>query len=208
MHIDAESIALAFGRATVLDIPRLSVEGPALVVLTGPNGAGKSTLLRLFAGLLRPDAGTVKVGDTKAHRRKARLRCGYSPDHPVLFDDMTVADNIAYAHESSGSAAPHPLAEDLISTFEFSDLLERFPSQLSRGQRQAASLIVAGARPVETILFDEPTLALDKDNRSRLGEVLTGHANEQLYVVATHEPTMVDRAVREIALDHGRVISA
>lgn len=207
MQIDADSIKLAFGRTTVLDIRRLSVKGPGLVVLTGPNGAGKSTLLRLFAGVLRPDDGTVTVDEAKAHRRKARLNCGYSPDHPVLFDDMTIADNVAYAHESSGVDTPHPLAEDLIASFAFAPLLERFPAQLSRGQRQAASLIVAAARPVDIILFDEPTLALDKDNRAHLGSVLADHAHEQLYIVASHEPSMVERASREITLRDGRLAS-
>jgi ABC-2 type transport system ATP-binding protein len=207
MNITAEKVKLAFGDNTVLDIPKLSVAGPALVVLTGPNGAGKSTLLRLFAGLLRPDDGTVKVGETKAHRRKARLNCGYSPDHPVLFDDMTIADNVAYAHESSGADAPDPLSDHLVDTFGFSNLLKRFPSQLSRGQRQAASLIVACSRPVEVILFDEPTLALDKDNRSHFSEVLAEHAGDQLYVVASHEPSMVEQARKEIVLKGGKLAS-
>jgi ABC-type multidrug transport system ATPase subunit len=207
MNITAEKVKLAFGDNTVLDIPKLSVNGPALVVLTGPNGAGKSTLLRLFAGLLRPDDGTVKVGETKAHRRKARLNCGYSPDHPVLFDDMTIGDNITYAHESSGATEPHPLAVHLIETFGFSDLLKRFPSQLSRGQRQAASLIVASSRPVEVILFDEPTLALDKDNRSKFAAVLSEHSGDQLFVAASHEASMVEQARKEITLKGGKVAS-
>lgn len=208
MKINAESVTVQFGRNTVLDIPRLSIGGPGLVVLTGPNGAGKSTLLRLCAGLLRPGKGTVEVGGAKAHQRRARIACAYSPDHPVLFDDLTIADNVAYAHQSSGADEPSALAQDLIAAFRFDGLLDRFPSQLSRGQRQAASLVVAAGRPVDIILFDEPTIALDKDNRSRLGEVLAAHAGDHLFLVASHEASLVGAATREITLHDGRLTNS
>jgi ABC-type multidrug transport system ATPase subunit len=205
VKIEVEDATVKFGRTTVLDLPKLSIGGPNLTVLTGPNGAGKSTLLRLCAGLLRPDSGTVTVDGAKAHRRGARLKCGYSPDHPVLFDDLTIADNIAYAHESSGSDEPAPLGRDLVTAFGLEPLLDRFPSQLSRGQRQAASLVVASSRPVAVLLYDEPTLALDADNRSRFAQTLARHADDHLFVVATHETAVVEQSTGRVDLKDGRV---
>ncbi len=203
MTIEAKSVTVEYERTTVLSLHSLTLEGPGLTVVTGPNGAGKSTLLRLCAGLQRPDKGTVEVNGVKAHRRRARLSCGYSPDHPVLFDDLTIADNITYAHESSGSESPTDMTTDLISAFNLEDLLNRFPAQLSRGQQQAASLAVATARPVEIMLLDEPTLALDQDNRSKLSAVLASHTADQLLVVASHDATLIDAASRNIRLTHG-----
>lgn len=205
MTIDIKSVTVDFGANTVLDVARLHLDGPGLVVVMGPNGAGKSTLLRLCAGLQRPKKGTVEVNGSKAHRRRARLSCGYSPDHPVLFDDLTIADNVAYAHESGGSDHPTDIANDLIATFGLKDLLKRFPAQLSRGQQQAASLVVATARPVEVMLMDEPTLALDKNNRSNLSGVLAAHSEDQLLVVASHEQGLIDASTRNIALSDGRL---
>lgn len=119
-------MSVVYGDDTVLDIRRLSVAGTGLVVLTGPNGAGRSTLLRLCAGLQRPKEGTVEIVGIKAHRRGARLRAGFSPDHPVLFDDMRIADNIAYANTSSRAHEPTALVTDLIAAFEIEHLLRRF----------------------------------------------------------------------------------
>lgn len=205
VSIEAQAVTVQYERVTVLDLPSLTLEGPGLVVVTGPNGAGKSTLLRLFAGLQRPDKGSVQVNGVRAHRRRARLHCGYSPDHPVLFDDLTIADNIIYAHESGGSDEPTELTNDLVDAFDLEELLDRFPAQLSRGQKQAASLAVATARPVEVMLLDEPTLALDKDNRSRLAAVLASHTGDQLIVVASHDSDLIAAAGRNIGLTHGRL---
>lgn len=205
--IKIEDVSVVYGDETVLDIRRLSVAGSGLVALTGPNGAGKSTLMRLCAGLQRPKEGTVEIDGIMAHRRGARLKAGFSPDHPVLFDDMTIADNIAYAHTSSGAPEPTSLATDLISSFEIDHLLKRFPSQLSRGQRQASSLVVAASRPVPIMLFDEPTLSLDEDRRARLGSVLVKHAKEYLFLVAAHDPGLIQKAKRRINLVDGHITS-
>lgn len=205
--IKIDDASVEYGDDTVLDIHRLRIAGSGLIAIAGPNGAGKSTLLRLCAGLQRPKEGTVEIDGVKAHRRAARLKCGYSPDHPVLFDDLTIADNIAYAHTSSGASQPTSLATDLIAAFELEHLLKRFPSQLSRGQQQASSLVVAASRPVDIMLFDEPTIALDEDRQSQLGSVLVSHAKEYLFVVAAHDPGLIERAKRCIRIVGGRLTS-
>jgi ABC-type sulfate/molybdate transport systems ATPase subunit len=73
---------------------------------------------------------------------------------PVLIADMRIADNIAYPNTPSGAHGPTTLATDLIAAFEIEHLLRRFPSQLSRGQRQASSLVVAASHPVEMMMFE------------------------------------------------------
>lgn len=208
ISIEATDVTVRYGNDTVLDIPKLSLSGHGLVAVTGPNGAGKSTLLRLCAGLQRPKDGKVEVNGVKAHRRRARLNCAYSPDHPVLFDDLTIADNITYAHESSGSDEPTNLANNLIEAFRIEHLIKRYPAQLSRGQRQAASLVVAAARPIDIMLFDEPTLSLDEANRTHLSTVLASHTREHLLVVASHDATIIEAAKRRIRLVDGHLGSS
>lgn len=205
MSIEAKQVTVKYGDDTALDIPRLRLKGPALIVVTGPNGAGKSTLLRLCAGLQRPKKGTIEVNGVKAHRRRARLNSVYSPDHPVLFDDLTIRDNITYAHESGGADEPAEIGVDLLEAFQLEHLLKRYPAQLSRGQRQAASLVVAAARPVEMILFDEPTLSLDQENRTRLAGVLGAHGRNQLLVVASHDEGLTRAAKRNVKMADGHV---
>lgn len=205
ISIEATDVTVRYGSDTVLDIRHLKLGGYGLVAVTGPNGAGKSTLLRLCAGLQRPKDGRVEVNGIKAHRRRARLNCVYSPDHPVLFDDLTIADNIIYAHESSGSDEPTDLARNLLDAFGFEHLLKRYPAQLSRGQRQAASLIVAAARPIDIMLFDEPTLSLDEENRSHLSNVLASHTRDHLLVVASHDDAIIRAAKRRIRLVDGHL---
>lgn len=211
IRITVDGVTMRLSGRTVLSVPRLVVEGPGLVALVGPNGAGKSTLLRLVAGLAKPTSGQVLIGEasavgTPAHGAQAQEHCGYVPDHPVLFEDMTVADNMWYVAWTAGRREIPPEALAMINRLGFLDLLDRFPSQLSRGQRQMACLLVAASRPIDCLLLDEPSLALDEANRGVLAETLAERGRSGLVVVVSHEDAIIEAADRIIHLENGAIV--
>lgn len=176
-------------RATVdsrdVDLEFEVAAGEVLAVL-GPNGAGKSTALHVVAGLVRPDSGSVLVGDrvltdtasgvfVPTHDR----RVGLLLQDPLLFPHLTVASNVAFAPRSghrfgrgggrrnSATAAARWLAE-----VDASELADRMPRQLSGGQAQRVALARALAAEPDVLMLDEPLAGLDVAAATAMRRVL------------------------------------
>jgi len=198
-------LTLKYGRNNVLKIPRWRFDGPAFISLLGSNGAGKSTLLELLAGLMKPTAGTITLDGVNTSARVAWSRVSYVPDRPVLFNDLSIADSMSYAARLAGRSQPDDRADQLVDGFDLEPLLNRFPSQLSRGQRQKASIVVAASQPAEVMLLDEPTIALDADARQALGQALCSWADSRLIIVATHDPELTDVCTDSVWIKDGQL---
>ncbi|GAA5145646.1 ATP-binding cassette domain-containing protein [Pseudonocardia eucalypti] len=167
-------------REFTLDVSVSLAKGEVLAVL-GPNGAGKSTLLGVLAGLLRPDAGRVRLGDrvltdvpagvhVPAHRRGVGLLAQRS----LLFPHLTAEANVAFGprcagvrRAKAGETARHWLAE-----VDAAELGHRRPSALSGGQAQRVALARALAVSPELLLLDEPLAALDVDSAPAMRALL------------------------------------
>jgi heme ABC exporter ATP-binding subunit CcmA len=204
----ARGLRRAFGRVRVLhDVDLILAPGEALAV-AGPNGAGKSTLLRLLAGLMRPSAGEVRVlgrvlagGDPDARRA-----IGLLSHHSLLYDDLTLVENLAFAARLYG--LPHP-ADTARAALEAAGLASRAhdtPRQLSRGLLQRAAIARALLHRPRVLLLDEPFTALDAGSAERLGEELRARRAEGLgLVIVTHHLAEVwDVATRVAVLVEGR----
>ena len=142
----------------------LCVEEGEIVSLIGPNGAGKSTLLKLVAGLLRPSAGQIRLGDRDIAGVGApeisRLGLSFVPQERNVFGSMTIAENLEMGGYVDGRHAKQRIAE----------LYERFPMlgekrraaarTLSGGQRQILAMAIALMNAPRLLLLDEPTAGL------------------------------------------------
>lgn len=141
----------------------------------GASGSGKTSLLRLVAGLGRPDAGRIALGDEAWFDATRRIRVrpedrrvGYVPQDYALFPHLSVSGNVRFA-----ARRPRP---DLLEAMGISALADAFPGELSGGERQRVAIARALARDPRVLLLDEPFGALDVTTRRRvrteLGDVL------------------------------------
>ena len=154
-----------------LDVP----EGH-LVVLLGPSGCGKTTLLRCIAGLERPSAGEIAIGDTEvfSHRtfvEPERRGLGMMFQSYALWPHMTVFNNIAYPLTSGTGMSKDDIRTRVSAHMRkmgIEGLDARFPSQLSGGQQQRVALARALVREPSVLLFDEPLSNVDAKVRRRL----------------------------------------
>jgi heme ABC exporter ATP-binding subunit CcmA len=204
----ARGLRRSFGRVRVLhDIDLTLVPGEALAV-AGPNGAGKSTLLRLLAGLMRPTAGEVRVlgRALTGAAAEARRAIGLLSHQSLLYDDLTLAENLTFAARLYGLARP---AESARSALEEAGLGARagdLPRRLSRGLLQRAAIARALLHRPRVLLLDEPFTALDAASADRLRETLRARRADGLgLVIVTHHLAEVwDVATRVAVMVDGR----
>ncbi|CAN7334791.1 amino acid ABC transporter ATP-binding protein [Variovorax paradoxus] len=173
-------VHLRFGANEVLKGIDLEVRRGEAVSIIGPSGSGKSTILRCITGLLRPQRGAIRVGDTQvdALRSEAELialrkRVGFVFQQYNLFPHLTVLENLVIAPTRVAGrdrAAAQREARALLDKVRLSHKEAAYPGELSGGQQQRVAIARALAMRPELMLFDEVTSALDPET---VGEVLT-----------------------------------
>jgi len=187
-----------------------------LVALFGHSGSGKSMTLRSIAGLERPDAGTVQLGDrvlfdarrgidVAPHRRNV----GLVVQQYALFPHLTAAENIAYGLTGWDRGARARRVAELAALLSIDGLEARMPHQLSGGQQQRVALARALASVVDVLLLDEPFSALDEALRGDLrAELLRLRGELAIPVVfVTHDLREAHLLADRIAvIDDGRVL--
>jgi ABC-type multidrug transport system ATPase subunit len=211
-----DAVTLA-GRFPLLAGVSLDVAEGEIVRLAGPNGAGKSSLLRLCCGLapLRSGHGRVLGHDLATERRAVRLLSGYLAHETLLYDELTVEENLVFALRSSGST-PSESRRFAEEAMERLGLAGRLPAtrlgQLSAGQRRRAAIAAVLARRPRLWLLDEPHAGLDDDARGVLdGVVLSARRGGATVIFASHDAgddSMAKLADRVVHLAGGRVIPA
>jgi ABC-type multidrug transport system ATPase subunit len=187
----------------------LTLEVPAgeMLALIGHNGSGKSTFLRMAAGLLDITDGTITVAGVPAGTSDARAAVSFLPDDPVLYDDLSVREHMAYVAALHGVDIDEEAIDEIIETVGLIDRADDLPARFSRGLRQRTSIALGVVRPMQLLLVDEPFVGLDLTGKESLLQILDGLRDDGVaVVVATHDPSFVDRADRCVALRDGQVV--
>lgn len=203
-------------RARNFDMAISLAEGETVAIL-GPNGAGKSTLLGVIAGLLRPDAGSARIGHKELFKLDGRTHF-WSPPHlrgtsllaqeALLFPHLNALDNVAFGPRSGGAskAAARETAQHWLAEVDALPLADRKPSQLSGGQAQRVAVARALAAQPELLLLDEPMSALDIHAAPLLRRVLKRVLRDRKAIIVTHD--ILDAymlADRVIVVEKGRI---
>ena len=202
----ADEASKAYADLIALAPLSVSLAPGQMVALVGHNGSGKSTFLRLAAGLLELTSGSITIAGAPAGASDARAAVSFLPDDPVLYDDLSVREHLAYVAALHGVEVSAEELDDLIARVELSHRADDLPARFSRGLRQKTSIALSLIRPFELLLVDEPFVGLDATGKQALLGILDElHADGAAVVVATHDPGFVERADRCIALHDGEV---
>lgn len=211
------------GRITVLDGVTFDVIRGETLVIMGGSGCGKSTLLNCLIGEITPDEGTIvyrlpELGDVDlAHaneetRNALRKRFGILFQSGALFSSLTLAENVALPLKEHSHVEKDII--DIVVTMKLQQVRmlphrDKYPSQLSGGQKKRAGLARATAMDPEILFYDEPSAGLDPVTSSAIDELIMGlsHKLHVTSVVVTHEMDSAFRiADRMVMLQKGVIL--
>jgi phospholipid/cholesterol/gamma-HCH transport system ATP-binding protein len=165
-----EHVSLSFDENVVLRDVSFEVPAGRMTMLLGPSGSGKTVILKLIIGLLKPDAGIIRINGERIDRMDEehliRIRNGIGMlfQESALFDSLTVAENVGFKLDDEGELSIEQVRRRVEEVLGFIGLLEyidRMPSELSGGQRRRVAIARAMASRPHLLLFDELTSGLD-----------------------------------------------
>ncbi len=198
--LEFHDLTRRFGRLSVLTRVSGRVEGGSTLLVRGKNGSGKSTLLRCLAGLLAPDAGTIRAVEEGRELEGAlrRRRVGYVAPDLALYEELSVLENLEFFARLRGVAVER--ARELADRLWLPT--DRGAGALSSGMRQRLRWAWALLHRPRLLLLDEPFQNLDAEGEQALRGALTDHlASGGLAVVASPTPLPLDGGVDELDLD-------
>lgn len=204
----------SFGSQKVLAGVNLDVQEGATTVVIGPSGCGKSVLLKHIVGLLRPDSGSVFFRGQDLSRlpeRKLgpiRRRMGFLFQGGALFDSMTVEGNICFSlaeHKVGTAAQRGEKCRQVLSLVGLDGVQNKYPEELSGGQKKRVALARALALDPEVILYDEPTTGLDPIRADLINELILKlqAALGTTAIVVTHDMRSARKVGDRILMLHG-----
>jgi ABC-2 type transport system ATP-binding protein len=198
----AQSIEVTrrFDHLVAVDGVNLRVDPGEVMGLLGANGAGKTTLMRLLLGLLPPTEGQVRLFG-RHPSRETRRRIGYVPQGLGLYEDLTPAENLSFAHAVFGGPAStlpgplRPVADVLVG-------------RLSLGVQRRVAFAQALAHRPDLLVLDEPTSGVDTLARARLWETIREASEAGAgALVSTHHMDEAEECDRLVVMADGRVVA-
>ncbi|MFB9903495.1 ABC transporter ATP-binding protein [Allokutzneria oryzae] len=196
------------GVVDVLNGVDLEVSAGEFVTLAGPSGSGKSALFAVLSGFDTADEGDVLLLGERMAEHPSWQDCAVLPQVMGLADELTVEENVALPLRLRGDAPESAVARarELLDELGVGALADRYPTELSFGQRQRAALARALAPRPRLLLADEPTAHLDHATVPLVLGLLRRAADEGAAVlVATHDEEVHEAAHRRLRLVEGRV---
>lgn len=187
--IVAKQLTRKFGDFTAVDGLDLVVPTGSIYGFLGPNGCGKSTTIRMLTGLLSPTTGEVEVLGLEVPREaeKLRLRIGYMTQKFSLYEDLTVKENLQFIGQIFGMSTK-PLAkriDEQLSTYGLDRLVRQRAGSMSGGQKQRLGLAAATMHQPSLLFLDEPTSAVDPENRREFWEQLFDLSDQGTTILVT-----------------------
>lgn len=214
--LSIKNVTKTFGDVTALDNISFDIDEGEFVFITGPSGSGKTTLIKLMFRELLPDEGEIIFEDQNITQLKRKQIPKIRQQFGVVFQDFkilpekTLKENVELALAVVGLPQSEwkSRVDHVLGLVGLGDQKDLFPSQLSGGEIQRASLARALVVNPKVIIADEPTGNLDWDTADAIMQLFKKINEEgKTIIVATHHELIVDKyAPRVIAIDKGKLV--
>jgi len=210
--IHARGLNKRFGHVHAVNDLDLTIPRSRIYGFLGPNGSGKSTTIRMLCGLLTPTSGEIEVlGHTIPQEAEAlRMKVGYMTQKFSLYEDLTVLENLGFISDvyTLDRAFGKRRLGEVTERYQLGKFLRQRAGTLSGGQKQRLALAAATLHEPELLFLDEPTSAVDPENRRAFWESLFDLVNEGTTIlVSTHYMDEAERCHGLAILDRGTLVA-
>ena len=208
--VSFEHVAKRYGRVEALANLSMSISPGEMFGLIGPDGAGKTTAIRIACGLLRPEAGVVRVLglDPIGDHKRLTLSIGYLSQRFSLYADLSVDENIAFFAEIHGLRDYAASRDRLLSLTGLGPFRGRLAGQLSGGMKQKLALACTLVHQPRIIVLDEPTTGVDPVSRREFWKLLAEFLSQGITIVmSTPYLDEAERCSRVAFLHNGRLLA-
>ncbi len=212
--IELQSISKSYGRKIAVKDLSLTVGKGEFFGFLGPNGAGKTTTIKIMTGLLRPDSGTAKICgiDVARDPGAAKIKIGYIPDAPYLYEKLTGREYIEFTGGLFGMPREKIQArvEWLFELFGMDGWADRRCEEYSHGMRQKVVFSAAFVHDPEVLIIDEPMVGLDPQSMRLIKDMLKLLAGQGTTVfVSTHLLSVAEELCDRIGIvNNGHLVAS
>ena len=188
--VELKNLTKIYGQNTVVDHINLEIENGTLVSILGPSGCGKTTLLKIINGIVKPDNGTIEIGQT--------IRIGYfSQENEYMDASMKVIDYVKEVGEYVTTSDGKITASQMLERFLFDGAMQWSKiEKLSGGEKRRLYLMRVLMSAPNVLILDEPTNHLDVDAKDSLKKALQEYKGSILLIC--HEPEFYQDVVNEV----------
>jgi ABC-2 type transport system ATP-binding protein len=211
--LSVSNLTKSYGDRRAVDGVSFQVLAGQTVGLLGPNGAGKSTTVGMLCGLLRPDAGEVRLGGELVGpgAAAAKRRIGVVPQDLALYDDLAARENLRLFGALYGleGAALQQRCDAALALVNLLDRARDKPATFSGGMKRRLNIAAALMHDPELLILDEPTVGVDPQSRNAIFDTLERlKAQGRSLIYTSHYMEEVERLADHIVIiDHGKVLA-
>jgi ABC-2 type transport system ATP-binding protein len=187
--ITIQNLNKTYGTVQAVNNLSLSIPAGELFCFLGPNGAGKTTTIKMLTGLLRPDSGTIRIGEfnLQTHSVEAKRIMGYIPDMPFLYEKLTPVEFLKFVAGLYNITRPDVSAhiEEELRHFGLQEARNALIGELSHGMRQRLLYIGTFIHNPKVILIDEPLIGLDPHSIRMIKDLLRAKVRDGMTILLT-----------------------
>ncbi len=205
-----DRVTKRYGELTAVDQVSLAIAQGEMFGLIGPDGAGKTTSIRMACGLLRADAGTIRVlgHDPVKQHRAVTADLGYLSQRFSLYGDLSIDENIAFFAEIHGVRRYGPSRDRLLEMTQLAPFRSRRADRLSGGMKQKLALACTLVHEPKILLLDEPTTGVDPVSRREFWKLLSEFLSRGLTIImSTPYLDEAERCGRVALLHDGHLLA-
>lgn len=210
--IEVDRLTKRYGNLKAVDEVSFQVEKGEILGFLGPNGAGKTTTMRILTCFLPATEGTARVAgyDVFEDAMEVKRRIGYLPEHPPIYDEMTVDGYLQFVARIKG-VSPEDRKRRLQEVKEkvrIEDYGKRLIKHLSKGFKQRVGLAQALIHDPEVLILDEPTVGLDPNQIKEVRELIKNLSGNHTIILSTHIlPEVSMTCQRVVIISDGKIVA-